>query len=97
MDKNVLKSLVLALIKGYRMSAGIRRWILPPFCRFHPTCSAYMYQAVELHGTGRGVWLGIKRIARCHPLHPGGLDPVPSLPASHGSSSHPSVNQETSL
>ena len=60
--------------------AGYKRWIsplLPPACRFEPTCSEYMRQAVGVHGLGPGVWLGVKRLARCHPWHPGGHDPVP--------------------
>ncbi|HEY9687240.1 MAG TPA: membrane protein insertion efficiency factor YidD [Coleofasciculaceae cyanobacterium] len=77
----MLKSLVLALIKAYRMSAGWRRWIFPPLCRFHPTCSSYMYEAVERHGVAAGTWLGFKRLLRCHPLNPGGLDPVPDHPS----------------
>lgn len=48
-----------------------------PSCRFHPTCSTYMIQAISLHGTRKGLWLGIKRIAKCHPLHEGGIDNVP--------------------
>ena len=55
--------------------------ILSPFfapsCRFYPTCSTYMIQAINLHGAVKGSWLGIKRIAKCHPLHEGGIDNVP--------------------
>jgi putative membrane protein insertion efficiency factor len=51
--------------------------LLPPMCRFEPTCSIYMMQAIEKHGTLRGVWLGLRRLSRCHPFNPGGWDPVP--------------------
>jgi putative membrane protein insertion efficiency factor len=50
--------------------------LLPSACRYHPTCSEYMRQAVEKYGPLRGVWMGIKRVGRCHPFHSGGLDPV---------------------
>ncbi len=51
--------------------------LLPPMCRFDPSCSIFMMQAIEKHGTLRGVWLGLRRLARCHPFNPGGWDPVP--------------------
>lgn len=57
-----------------------RRFISPlfrPHCRFHPTCSTYAVGAISRHGAARGGWLAVKRIARCHPWNPGGIDPVP--------------------
>ncbi len=50
---------------------------LGPRCRFHPSCSNYCIEALQQHGMVRGLWLGVKRIFKCHPFHPGGYDPVP--------------------
>ena len=62
------------LIKGYRYVISP---ILGPHCRFHPSCSAYALEALEVHGTWRGGFLALRRLMRCHPWHPGGHDPVP--------------------
>ena len=59
---------------------GYQRFIsplFPPVCRFYPSCSTYAVQALRVHGALYGSWLAIRRIGRCHPFHPGGLDPVP--------------------
>ena len=69
-----MKSLALALIRFYKKSISPA---LPSACRFEPTCSVYTYQAIEKYGVIKGSWMGMKRIARCHPFHPGGYDPVP--------------------
>jgi len=51
--------------------------LLPPSCRFYPSCSAYAVTALTRHGAAKGSWLAARRLARCHPFHPGGIDPVP--------------------
>lgn len=65
--------LLLGLLRLYKLAISP---LLPSACRFYPTCSEYMSEAVERHGAARGVWMGIKRLARCHPFHPGGVDAV---------------------
>jgi uncharacterized protein len=51
--------------------------LIGPHCRFHPSCSHYALEAIEQHGAARGVLLTLRRLSRCHPWHPGGVDPVP--------------------
>lgn len=77
----IAKSLV-GLLKFYK------RWVspmLPSACRFAPTCSVYMMQAIERFGPITGVWLGLKRLGRCHPFCEGGHDPVPEIPLERNS------------
>jgi putative membrane protein insertion efficiency factor len=69
-----MKTLALGLIRLYQKTLSV--W-LPPSCRFQPSCSQYGYEAIAKYGVWRGGWLAAKRIARCHPLNPGGYDPVP--------------------
>ena len=71
---NPVRGAALLLLRGYKRFLSP---LLPPMCRFEPTCSVYTMQAVEKHGAARGLWLGMRRLARCHPFNPGGWDPVP--------------------
>lgn len=69
-----MKHLFIAIIKFYRKYISP---MSPPSCRFHPTCSSYGLEAFEKHGAIKGIIMTIIRIGKCHPLHPGGFDPVP--------------------
>jgi uncharacterized protein len=71
---NPVQSLVLLMLRGYKRLLSP---LLGTRCRFHPGCSTYAMQAVERFGVLRGGWLAAGRLARCHPFHPGGFDPVP--------------------
>jgi len=71
-------SILILLLAGYKRLISP---LLPSACRFYPTCSDYMRQAIETHGPAQGIWLGVKRLGRCHPFHAGGFDAVPE-PAS---------------
>jgi len=65
--------LMLGLLCAYRAFVSP---FLPPACRFEPTCSRYMIEAVRKYGAVRGVFMGVRRLLRCHPFSPGGYDPV---------------------
>lgn len=70
----MMRAILLGLLGAYRRLVSP---MLPPACRFHPSCSAYAVEAVRRHGAWRGSLLTVKRLARCHPLCEGGIDPVP--------------------
>lgn len=69
-----MKKPAILLLRGYKLLISP---LLGQRCRFHPSCSVYTMEAIERFGVVRGSWLGAKRVGRCHPFHPGGLDPVP--------------------
>ena len=68
------KKAIIALIRAYQLVISP---LLGQHCRFYPSCSHYAIEAVELHGPFKGGWLALRRLLRCHPLHPGGVDLVP--------------------
>ncbi len=72
-----MRAILIALIRGYQ-------WFVSPLlgnhCRFYPSCSQYAREAIERHGVRRGLWLAVRRLLRCHPWQPGGVDPVPESP-----------------
>jgi putative membrane protein insertion efficiency factor len=71
---SIMKRIAKAPVHVYR------KWISPlkpPTCRFYPTCSQYALEAIDEHGALKGSWLAVKRICKCHPFHPGGIDHVP--------------------
>jgi len=70
-----MRALILGILRLYRLLFS--PWIGNQ-CRFYPTCSHYAEQAIVMHGVKRGVWLGARRIMKCHPWHPGGFDHVPA-------------------
>jgi putative membrane protein insertion efficiency factor len=70
-----MRNLIRALIRAYQLLLSP---LLGPRCRFHPSCSQYALDALAAHGTVRGGALTLRRLARCHPWHPGGYDPVPA-------------------
>ncbi|MDF2181987.1 membrane protein insertion efficiency factor YidD [Neptuniibacter sp. CAU 1671] len=74
MLKSFLQWLLILPVRGYQLLISP---LLGPRCRFYPSCSHYMIEAIQTHGPVKGVWLGLKRLCRCHPYSDGGFDPVP--------------------
>ena len=72
-----MKALAFILSLPVRLYRLLLSPLLPRVCRFHPSCSAYALGALEVHGPFVGLYLTVRRLLRCHPFHPGGLDPVP--------------------
>ena len=74
-----MRGFLLLILRGYKRFLSP---LLPPSCRFEPTCSMYMAEAIQRYGAIRGTWMGLRRLTRCHPFHVGGNDPVPRLESS---------------
>jgi uncharacterized protein len=70
---NLPRAIMIGLIRTYKLVISP---LLPSACRFHPTCSEYMRDAIEKHGVLKGLGMGLRRLSRCHPFHQGGFDPV---------------------
>ncbi|MBR7889020.1 membrane protein insertion efficiency factor YidD [Marinomonas sp. A79] len=87
-----MKKLFITLVRGYQL-------LVSPFlgnnCRFYPSCSQYMIQAIEAHGIIKGVYLGLKRLSKCHPWHEGGIDPVPPCHCHTKGTDNQEANQKT--
>jgi len=77
-----MNRLLVWLLRGYQLLVSP---MLGQNCRFYPSCSSYAIEAVEVHGAARGGWLAMRRVCRCHPWHPGGVDPVPRSAEQHSS------------
>ena len=85
--------LLLGLVRGYQLLVSP---LLGQTCRFYPSCSAYAVGALREHGALRGTWLAVRRVARCHPWNPGGVDPVPPRVPRHGHRTETSDQPSTS-
>lgn len=71
---SVVQRAALGAIRLYQLAIS---GLIGPCCRFHPSCSEYCAGAIREHGMARGAWMGVRRLLKCHPFHPGGFDPVP--------------------
>lgn len=83
---NIPQSVLINLLKIYQLTLSL---VLGQRCRFYPSCSSYAIEAISLHGVLRGSFLAIKRVGKCHPFHPGGVDHVPD----HSCSSKPAATE----
>lgn len=70
---NMIRTVALGILRIYKLVISP---LLPSACRFYPTCSDYMKEAIQKHGVAKGIGLGLRRLARCHPFHQGGFDPI---------------------
>jgi putative membrane protein insertion efficiency factor len=70
----MVRTILIALIRFYRFAFSA---LFGHVCRFHPTCSAYAMEAINVHGCGKGCYYALRRVLRCHPWHAGGIDPIP--------------------
>jgi hypothetical protein len=73
---STMEKILISLVRGYQLLISP---LLGNNCRFHPSCSSYMIEAIHRYGSLRGTWLGLRRLSRCHPWHEGGIDPVPDF------------------
>jgi len=74
MIKKILVNILIFIIRSYKIC--VSPFFFASCCRFYPSCSEYAIGAIQMHGPAKGSFMGVKRILRCHPLHPGGYDPV---------------------
>lgn len=81
----ILTTLLIGLVRIYQLFISP---VMGSNCRFYPTCSSYMIQAIQTHGAIKGLWLGIRRVLRCHPYSDGGVDPVPEPKCCQSSGIH---------
>lgn len=82
----MIVKLLIFLLRAYQLLISP---LLPQACRFYPSCSAYAADAIRIHGSLRGAWLALGRLVKCHPFHPGGVDPVPEPAPVRESVHHP--------
>ncbi|WP_151703473.1 membrane protein insertion efficiency factor YidD [Nitrincola alkalilacustris] len=78
--RGLISRFFILLVKFYQYFISP---LIPPSCRFYPSCSSYMIEAIQVHGPFKGLWLGLRRVSRCHPWSEGGIDPVPPRCCQH--------------